>query len=217
MNALILAGIVAGSITVILLLLTVINILQKGGPWRGGSAADILGREPESAGPEDLARLSKGRFVQLFYASPPPTMKELDGEFMAKNHPVGILGGAVEWYTSHLFGPGRWVGKAFRPLDGKRGEGYNIFEKAGADRPLRRTRRIDTFLGPSAFDGKESFHLLYRPYNGGVVRSMRDELRKVREGLYVGLGYMGLGGGSINPAPFIVYGKPDPWKGPDPD
>jgi hypothetical protein len=43
---------------------------------------------------------------------------------------------------------------------------------------------------------------------------MRDELRKINPTLFIGMGYMPIGGGSINPGPFVVYGNPSPWLGP---
>ena len=33
--------------------------------------------------------------------------------------------------------------------------------------------------------------------------------------VFLGMGYMAAGGGSINPAPFVLYGKPDKWVGPE--
>jgi len=56
---------------------------------------------------------------------------------------------------------------------------------------------------------------VYRAYNGGLVHSMHDEIRKINDTLYMGMGYMAAGGGSINPAPFILYEKPSAWVGPD--
>ena len=44
---------------------------------------------------------------------------------------------------------------------------------------------------------------------------MRDEIRQINDNLFIGAGYMGLGGGPINPAPFALIGPPKPWVGPD--
>jgi hypothetical protein len=44
---------------------------------------------------------------------------------------------------------------------------------------------------------------------------MCDELRKINDTLFIGAGYMALGGGPVNPAPFVVVGKPRPWVGID--
>lgn len=192
-----------------------INIYQKGGPYKGESVRDILGNDPENAAPEDCLRLSKARFMQLFYAAACPELAELKGEYIAMNHPGGILAPGVQIYTDHIFGPGKWVGKAFMAIDREKGHGYNIFQRTGGDgKPVfTRARRINTFIGKSAYDGKNSCHLNYAEHNGGLVHSMRDELRRINDRLYVGLGCMGSGGGSINPSLFIVQGPPKKWIG----
>ena len=76
---------------------------------------------------------------------------------------------------------------------------------------------MKTGVGPTKLgkDGKFSFKIDYRMFNSGSVKSMRDELRRINENLYIGAGYMGLGGGSINPAPFALIGPPTPFKGAD--
>ena len=192
-----------------------INILQKGGKYRGESIAEILCKDAEQATSQDCLQLSKARFMQLFYAAACPKITDLQGEYIAVNHPGGILATGVQIYTDHFFGPGKWVGKAFMPLDGQKGQGYNIFERKGGDgKPVfTRARRIDTYIGKSAYDGKSTYHLNYSEYNGGLIHSMRDELRKINDNLYVGLGCMASGGGSINPSLFIVQGPPKVWIG----
>ncbi len=52
---------------------------------------------------------------------------------------------------------------------------------------------MDTWVGPSEIDGRDSFHLKYEAYNDGLVNSMHDEVRKVNDQLYICMGYMGLG------------------------
>jgi hypothetical protein len=214
MNAIVIITGIIGTIAVLQLVVTAINILQKGGPYRGQSVDEILGRPASTAAPEDILRMSKPEVMQLFYAAPAPDFGAMKGEYRARNIPVGIQGISVQIYSDHFFGPGSWEGKAFLPGENGRGSGYNMFRKG--DRVFR-TRKMDTFRGKSNIDGRQSFHIDYRPYNGGTVRSMRDELRKINDTLYIGMGYMALGGGSINPGPFIVYGKPGPWVGIDQD
>lgn len=205
-----------GALLALNILVFTINIMQKGGPYRGQTPGQILGKPAAEAQLADLVKLSKPEFIQLFYACPPPAPGEMKGEYTALNHPGGILAGAVQVFTDHFFGPGRWTGKAFNPAGKDRGEGYNIFaEKVNGAEKLNRARRIETYVGKSEFDGKDSFHLVYAPYNTFVVHSMRDELRRLKDGLYIGLGYMGLGGGSVNPSLFIVHGPAKDWVGPD--
>lgn len=204
----------AGS-NILLLAVNVVNILQNGGGPKGMSMEEILGRKPEDARLEDITRLSKARFKQLFHAAACPALDDLSGEYQAMNLPSGIMAPGVNFYTDHFFGPGKWIGKAFSPVGKGRGEGYNIFMKTDRNGNVRiaRTRRIDTSIARSAYDDREAFHLDYGPYNSFLVHSMRDELRKVNQDLFVGFGCMAAGGGTINPSPFIVYGPARPWVG----
>ena len=108
----------------------------------------------------------------------------------------------------------RWLGKGFIAETAQHGQGYNLFGKGNGDGDITRTRRMRTTIGTSVFDKKQSFLLDYSPYNTGVVNGMRDELRKINAALFIGMGYMPIGGGSINPGPFLVYGTPSPWVAP---
>ncbi|HRV45868.1 MAG TPA: hypothetical protein P5208_11245 [Smithellaceae bacterium] len=206
--------IIAGVLIALSVGLTGINILQKGGPYDGRSLEIILGVAPEKATVDDIRKLSKSEVFQLFYAAPAPAFAELKGEYDALTVDVGIMASGAAFYTHHFFGPGRWTGKAFYPAEKDRGYGYNLFQDTGGK--MFRTRKMDTSIGPSDYDGKPSFKLNYRAYNSGTVNSMRDELRKINDRLLIGLGYMDLGGGKINPAPFVLVGRAKDWVGIDP-
>jgi hypothetical protein len=200
--------------------LTIINILQNGiGGYKGQDMEAILGQEVTRAGVSDLIRLSKAQLMQLFYAAPAPGKEDLDGEYQAQLIPVGVLAGPTAVFTHRFFGPGRWVGKAFKPLKNTPETGYNLFQstKAGGVKKVHRARSMRLFVGPSRIDTQDSLHLDYSPFNAGVVHSMHDEIRRINSELYLGMGYMGMGGGPINPAPFVVYGPAEPWIGPDLD
>jgi len=204
----------SGIALVLVLLVSGINVFQNGFGSKNLSPEKILNKPLNEITREDVLNLSKSDFVQLFYSLPAPAVDDLKGEYKAANLPAGIMAASVQFYTDHFFGPGKWTGKAFRSINGKKGEGYNIFsEKKDGTLVRNRTRKIDTHVGPSAFDEKDSYHLIYGKYNTFPVDSMCDELRRLNENLYVGLGYMAAGGGSINPSPFIVYGEPGPWVG----
>ena len=194
-----------------------INIIQKGGKYDGRSIEQILGKPPEKANIEDIKLLSKSEIVQLFYAASAPEFTSMNGEYKAQTLPVGIMSPVVDYFTHHFFGPGRWEGKAFFPKEKHKGWGYNMFSLKDGNNgiTLIRTRKMETWVKKSEIDDKDSFHLVYRAYNGGLVHSMHDEIRKINDTLYMGMGYMAAGGGSINPAPFILYEKPSAWVGPD--
>jgi short-subunit dehydrogenase len=198
------------------LLITGINILQNGiGGWDGRTMQQILGVAPQLATVADVERLSKSEVKQLYHAASTPSMSDLAGEFKAKNLSVGIMAPAADFYTHHFFGPGRWMGKGFTSEDGRTGSGYNLFMKKGAEGTVIRTRRMKTRIDTSVYDEKDSFQLDYSPFNGGLVHGMRDELRMINPALFIGMGYMPIGGGAINPGPFIVFGSPAPWVSPE--
>jgi len=194
-----------------------INIIQKGGVYKGQSMTEILGVPAEKAVPEDIEKLTKSQIMQLFYAAPAPDFESMKGEYKARTLPVGIQAPAADYFTHHFFGPGHWEGKAFAPVGNDKGRGYNLFSVPVKDGQVSvvRTRRLDSFEGKSPIDGKKSYILNYSAYNSGVVHGMQDEVRKVNDKLFICMGYMDIGGGSINPAPFILYGEPEKWMGPD--
>jgi len=217
MKALKIILIVVVALVVVQLALTGINILQKGGAYKGQSMEQILGVAPGKATINDIEKLDKTALFQLFYAAPAPEYKEVNGEYSAITLSVGVLATSADFFTHHFFGPGRWVGKAFFPFEKDKGWGYNIFSGKGKDgkEVIYRVRKMNTYIGKSLIDGKDSFHLDYSPYNSGTVHSMHDELRKINDNIFLGMGFMGLGGGSINPAPFLVIGPAVKWVGPD--
>lgn len=201
------------ALILIALAATGINLLQKGGAWDGRSMEKILGVPPEKATLNDLAKLSKAEIFQLYYAADVPSFEKVRGEYAAVTVDVGVMALGAAYFTHHFFGPGRWEGKAFNPSEKDKGYGYNIFRDAGGK--IYRTRRMDTEIGPSDYDGKPAFKLNYGAYNAGTVESMRDEIRKINDKLFLGLGYMALGGGKINPAPFALIGPAKEWVGVD--
>jgi len=81
-----------------------------------------------------------------------------------------------------------WKGKVFyTSTDSRRGHGANRLV-AG---PIRRERwRFETAVGPSRFDGRDALLLDYDlPGNPlWLRRGVIDELRKVKDGLYLGKG-----------------------------
>ena len=205
------------AVVILQLALTGINILQKNGPYKGQTMEQILGVAPGKATVSDIEKLDKAALFQLFYAAPAPQYEEVNGEYRGKTLPVGVLAASADFFTHHFFGPRRWIGKAFFPFEKDKGWGYNIFSNKNNDGKeiISRVRKMNTYIGKSPIDGKDSFHLDYSPYNSGTVHSMHDELRKINDNIFLGMGYMGLGGGSINPAPFLVIGPAVKWVGPD--
>jgi hypothetical protein len=198
--------------------LIAVNILQNGlGDEDGLTMETVLNKPVNDATAEDMDSLSKADLMRLFNTAQVPDFSSMKGEYKAKLLPVGVLSPATSFITHNLFGPGRWEGKAFYPFQSDKGWGYNLFSTTDDKNNtiIHRTRKMDTWIGISEIDGRNSFHLVYEAHNGGIVNSMHDEIRKVNDQLYICMGYMALGGGSINPAPFILYGDSTPWVGLD--
>ena len=206
-----------GVIITLSALLTVMNVMQNGfGGWDGRSMDDILGVPAEKASPEDVGELSKSDLMQLFHAADAPAFTKVRGEYKARLVSVGILSFVNDYYAHHLMGPGHWEAKAFFPFEEDKGWGYNLFTVGkDADSRIVRTMKMDTSAGRSRFDEKDSFHLVYKAYNKGRNNSMRDEVRRINDRLFIGLGYVSWSLGKWNPSFFLLYGEADPWVGPD--
>lgn len=185
--------------------------------WHKASepVGQILNRPATEASLTDILQLDYRRVLQLFHAAPCPDMAELDGEYRAVTHPAGPWALPARLFLRHWFGPGRWTGKAFQARTSASGCGYNLFAgPATAKAPsLIRSRKLETRLAPSSFDGRGSLHLDYRADNRGLFALMHDELRVINNQLFLGLGYLRLPVGHRFSAAFVIYGPPTPWVG----
>ncbi|MCU0598799.1 MAG: hypothetical protein MUE70_06000 [Desulfobacterales bacterium] len=212
--------------TFIMLALNAVNMLQAGSKTPDGrNMAQILGVDPASATFNDVEKLSRKDKMQLFYAASAPGFGTLSGEYQARLLSGGILGPSSAYFTHHIFPTGGltldtlWTGKAFKSNSASSGAGYNLFSAKNPDGSTvtRRVRPMRTSLGKSKIgkDGKLSFIVDYSLDNDGMIHSMKDEIRQINDNLFIGAGYMALGGGPMNPAPFALIGPPNPWIGPD--
>ncbi|CAM9648801.1 unnamed protein product [Ectocarpus fasciculatus] len=201
---------------------SIANFLQ-GRPYRdlGLTPDKILGVPAEEATADHVARLGKAGFMQLFYASQCPATGDLDGEYRARTLNMGVLHPITAVITHRIWGPGRWLGKGIRA--GGR-EGYNLFSPSEAkstslpsDTQRERSFRFSQF-SDSVFDRGVSSRLDYARAgkNGPLFGGMRDEVRKVNDKLFIGLGYIQAFGGKYNSAPFVMEGPPvREYSGPD--
>lgn len=155
---------------------------------------------PTSA--NELIRLSYRDAQSLFRKLPAPSVDEMNGEYRAElldQGPAPFLW--IASFVVHL--KGRWFAKAFTPEGPKGGRGYNAFV---IGHRVVRGSRMRTYVGPSRYDKQPSYHLDYSAYNRGLLGTMRDEIRQVREGLYLGLGMVGYTRLMRRPSPFILEG-----------
>lgn len=185
------------SIPGLFLLLVIINILQNGrfvkDPEMLPEIRELAGKDPGEMTVDDLRSLNKSTLAKIFQRAAPELP---DGDFLAENSSAGILSFIVQLFTDRYFGPGKWVGKSFR-----NDHGFNIFGNDTYE------RKFEMNIKQSRYDCKDSLHLIYRPFNKKSfwVGSMHDEIRKINEKLYIGMGTTAWGFGKINPSFFFAY------------
>lgn len=190
---------------------------------------------------EDLMKLKRKQLMELFVLLDPPDMSEMHGEYRAILLDSGyVINIALAKLYLH-FTWGNWQHKAFEPLGKNRGHGYNTFITTQSrlyenyfvasimkiitimrsifrlNSPQRMARIMlnKTSMISSVFDGKPSFQLSYREYNTFCTNTMTDEVRKVNDQLFLGIGRLTITFGKCNPMPFMLVGPPNPWIGPD--
>ena len=157
-------------------------------------------------GAYDLLRLPHDEALRLFSTLPAPSVEEMDGEYRAEM----LDQGSRVWTLKSLLtvnAPGRWIAKAFKPTSSSEGSGYNAFVRGSR---IVRDVRMRTYVGPSAYDRRSSYHLDYSAHHRGYVGTMHDEIRKVCDGLYLGVGEVGWGP-LRRPSPFLLQGPMAPF------
>jgi len=162
------------------------------------------------AGPGvDVEDLSPAEAVELFKTLPAPSMEEMNGEFS------GEMLSFPPWYSRVLWGIatnnpiflGVWQGKSFRQTGTNEGRGYNTVWRLIVG-------KVDmwpmlTKIGPSYFDGKPSFQLIYRAFDhyAGDIH-MVDEVRRLPDGRYLGIGRIGSTTEErAHPKPFLLKAR----------
>jgi hypothetical protein len=138
---------------------------------------------------EELKQLSTKELVALFKTLPAPAITEMDGEFAAcllqQPSTLSRIFGQIS--VANPLMP--WLCKAFRPVDAESGRGYNTFSLLGG---IVQRFPMQTVIAPSRYDDKPAYTLIYRTYHSmcGDIH-MVDEVRKVADGVYLGIGTWG--------------------------
>lgn len=166
---------------------------------------------------KQLAALSREEATELFLECEAPGPVEMDGEYK------GLV---LDYFRPNFFASSDlnkcWFGKAYTPesiLKGWEGRGYNIYQIEEV-RELR-SCNFPWSIKPSRLDGKPSLVMDYTKCdNGAGDMGLIDEVRKVREGLYL----CGFYTEKANPPFtvvdgqyefFILRGPARKWIGPD--
>jgi hypothetical protein len=169
-------------------------------------APTVTAQRPWSA--YRVLQLNYRELCSLFRTLDAPTVREMHGEYrlgeLAQQsllQRLVVLSFSIK--SSQLC-------KAFEPTAPDRGHGYN---GVVTDRGVERKMFFEVSIRPSRIDGRDSLHITYDHHNPDdrVLRSIVDELRKVDEGLYLGLGYAGKRGHERVLWPFMLEGPEAPF------
>jgi len=139
---------------------------------------------------ERLKHLGTDGLVELFKTLPAPSIREMNGEYRghylgADHHPISNL--LWHMFANLSIFSGVWQGKSFQPISATEGFGFNNLKKFGM---VVRRWPMRTGIGPSRYDGKDVYSLNYGYYYSlAGIASMQDEIRKVGDGLYLGVGH----------------------------
>ena len=169
---------------------------------------------------ERILAMGRDEIIALWKTLPPPEFTEMDGHYM------GLVPNAdnKEVYKSTAFtmynhdSPlGYWLGKAYKPTSATKGEGYNRWRKPGGK--IVRNLRFGTEMGKSLIDGEPAFMMYYSAFdNVSGRRDLIDEIRKLDDHVYLGLGAAKApDGGRTAPGHFVLVGPTDEWVGVDDD
>lgn len=162
----------------------------------------------------DLLAMSVKELMALFARSTAPTVQQMNGEFAARllTQPSKLAQVIGNVTVNNPIMPGRWLCKAFRPISGERGRGYNSFAHLG--RTVQRYP-METLIAPSRYDGRPAYTLVYASFRSmcGAV-NMVDEVRQVGPNLYLGIGTWGFTEAQRRiPLPFVLCGPIAPYAG----
>ena len=170
---------------------------------------------------ERVLGLSREELIALWSAAPAVDMAELNGEYEGlvpnAGDPEAEARVAEVMYNENS-AIGYWLGKAYTPLTETTGDGYNRWRRPGGN--VERNIRFGTEMGPSLIDGKPALLMYYGAYvraDGSHPRSaLVDEIRKLADGVYLGMGTTKESDGSRSqPGHFAMVGPVGPYVGVD--
>lgn len=162
---------------------------------------------------ERLLSMTKEETIELWKTLPAVSLEELQGHF------TGIIpncgdpqrqAAATEYMYDENSVRGYWLGKAYRKTGPNEGEGYNRWRLPGGK--IERRSRFITEVGNSFFDGKPSLLMYYGAYRADAP-SFVDEIRKLEDYIYLGVGSILDAEGKRSPGHFILTGPTDEWIG----
>jgi len=138
---------------------------------------------------DDLLRADADTLRRLYVGARTPAVADLTGDLRGRMLalvaiPRWLFGWASLLARTRVF---PWLGKSFFAdgADAARGTGIN---RVFTDKI--RWFKFDTFIGPSRAGDFGAFQLDYdNPGNPSFIRAIKDEVRELRPGLYLGQAY----------------------------
>jgi len=138
-----------------------------------------------------LLRLSADQLHALYTGSRVPRLSDVHGDLRGRMLAIPALHATLArlpraWASTSSF---PWRGKSFQPLSEDRGEGIN---RVVSDR--FRLYRFETFIGKSRAGDFDAVQLDYDlPENPFFIRPIKDEIRELGPGLYLGQAWLAIG------------------------
>ncbi len=158
-------------------------------PRASGAATPTRAEQPKIRTLDDLSVLGPDQLMDLYRKAKTPTLGDLDGKLVGRMlavpkaqepHIARLL---RDFAKSGLF---PWAGKTFESTDAEHGQGINrlLHERFN-------WFRFDTSVARSRAGEFDAVQLDYdRPSNPPLIRSIKDEVREVAPGLWLGLAYL---------------------------
>ena len=162
---------------------------------------------------EQLLAMGGQEIIETWGALPAASLDELQGHFMGLvpngDDPKRQAETGGRMYNENSV-KGFWLGKAYRKTGDNEGEGYNRHRLPGGR--IVHSNRFTTEIGPSLIDGKPSLLMYYGAFNKARP-SFVDEIRKLDDYIYLGVGSVLSEEGKRNLGHFALTGPTDEWVG----
>lgn len=163
---------------------------------------------------ESLLHMSVTEIMTLFKSLDAPTLDEMHGEYQATllKQPSLLTTISGQLAINDPIILGKWQCKAFRPVNDEFGVGYNSFKHFGK---IKQHFPMRTLIAASRYDNRPAYQLVYRAFYSLCGQfHMVDEIRKVNEGLYLGIGTYGFTDKQRQvPLPFLLSGPQHEYRG----
>ena len=141
---------------------------------------------------DDLLQLDAATLQTLYVGARVPRLGDVSGALRGRmlavvGLPAPLAGPVRAFARSDVF---PWRGKSFTPRDADHGDGVN---RVVSDR--FELFRFTTFVGPSRAGAFDAVQLDYdHPTNPFFIRAIKDEIRELRPGLWLGQAWAEVGG-----------------------